>query len=211
MAAANRDLIRAINRFNTLNAIRSDGRLSRTDIARHTGLSQASVTGITAELIEEGLLKETAMGASEGGRRPVLLALDPEGASALGVYLSISQITVVIIDFEATVKAAYHMPLEKAFYQPEELVKKTVQAIQACMWEGNFSKDRIAGVGVAVPGLVDSQTGRARFLPNYQWSDIRLRDMVQGAINHPTDIDNSANTLTISKWFGEGRGLEILL
>ena len=209
MAAANRDLIRAINRFNILNAIRSDGRLSRTDIARHTGLSQSSVTGITAELIEEGLLIETAMGASEGGRRPVLLALDPEGACALGVYLSISQITVVIIDFEATVKAAYHMPLEKMFYQPEELVDKTVQAIQACMWEGNFAKDRIAGVGVAVPGLVDSQTGQVRFLPNYQWSDVHLRDMVQAAINHPTYIDNSANTLTISEqWFGEGRGLD---
>ena len=209
MTAANRDLIRAINRFNILNAIRSDGRLSRTDIARHTGLSQASVTGITAELIEEGLLKETAMGASEGGRRPVLLALDPDGAGALGVYLSISQISVVIIDFEATVKAAYHMPLEKPYYAPEELVNKTVQAIQACMWEGNFSKDRIAGVGVAVPGLVDSQTGKVRFLPNYQWSEVHLRDMLQSEIDHPTYIDNSANTLTISEqWFGEGRGLD---
>ena len=209
MTAANRDLIRAINRFNILNAIRSDGRLSRTDIARHTGLSQASVTGITAELIEEGLLKETAMGASEGGRRPVLLALDPAGAGALGVYLSISQISVVIIDFEATVKAAYHMPLEKPYYAPEELVEKTVQAIQACMWEGNFSKDRIAGVGVAVPGLVDSQTGKVRFLPNYQWSEVHLRDMLQSEIDHPTYIDNSANTLTISEqWFGEGRGLD---
>lgn len=209
MAAANRDLIRAINRFNILNAIRSDGRLSRTAIARHTGLSQASVTGITAELIEEGLLKETAMGASEGGRRPVLLALDPEGAIALGVYLSISQISVVIVDFEATVKAAHHMPLEKTYYPPEELVEKTVQAIQACMWEGNFSKGRMAGVGVAVPGLVDSQTGNVRFLPNYQWSDVRLRDMLQDEINHPTYIDNSANTLTISEqWFGGGRGLD---
>ncbi len=209
MTAANRDLIRAINRFNILNAIRSDGRLSRTDIARHTGLSQASVTGITAELIEEGLLKETAMGASEGGRRPVLLALDPAGAGALGVYLSISQISVVIIDFEATVKAAYHMPLEKPYYAPKELVEKTVQAIQACMWEGNFSKDRIAGVGVAVPGLVDSQTGKVRFLPNYQWSEVHLRDMLQSEIDHPTYIDNSANTLTISEqWFGEGRGLD---
>ena len=209
MAAANRDLIRAINRFNILNAIRSSGCLSRTDIARYSGLSQASVTGITAELIEAGLLIETAIGASEGGRRPVLLALNPDGASALGVYLSISQISVVIIDFEATILATHLMPLEHAYYSPEALAAKTVQAIQACMWEANFSKDRIAGVGIAVPGLVDSQTGQVRFLPNYQWSGVNLRDIVQAKIDHPTYIENSANTLTISEqWFGEGRGLD---
>jgi predicted NBD/HSP70 family sugar kinase len=209
MAAANRELIRAINRFNILNAIRANGRLSRTDIARHSGLSQASVTGITAELIEERLLMETAIGASEGGRRPVLLALNPDGASALGVYLSISHISVVIIDFEASVLASHLMPLEKSFYHPAELVERTAQAIQACMWEANFSKDRIAGVGIAVPGLVDSHTGRVRFLPNYRWSDVNLRDMVQAKIDHPTYIENNANTLTIAEqWFGAGRGLD---
>jgi predicted NBD/HSP70 family sugar kinase len=212
MAAANRELIRAINRFNILNAIRTNGCLSRTDIARHSGLSQASVTGITADLIAEGLLREKAIGASEGGRRPVLLALNPEGAYALGVYLSISQISVVIINFEADIVATHLMALEQSYYSPEELAVKTTQAIQACMWEANFSKERIAGVGIGVPGLVDSQTGLVRFLPNYQWAQVNLRDIIRQRIDHPTYIDNSANTLTIAEqWFGKGRGLDNFL
>jgi len=81
MAVANRELIRAINRFNILNAIRTSERLSRVEVARLTGLSQASVTGITAELIGEGLLLEKEVGASLGGRRPMLLALNPGGLS----------------------------------------------------------------------------------------------------------------------------------
>ena len=54
MAAANRELIRAINRFKILHTIRNHGRISRVEIAKATGLSQASVTGITADLIEAG-------------------------------------------------------------------------------------------------------------------------------------------------------------
>ena len=49
MAAANRELIRAINRFKILHTIRNHGRISRVEIAKATGLSQASVTGITAD------------------------------------------------------------------------------------------------------------------------------------------------------------------
>ncbi len=212
MAAANRDLIRAINRFNILNAIRTSGCLSRTDIARHTGLSQASVTGITADLITEGLLKEEAIGASEGGRRPVLLALNPDGAYTLGVYLSISQISVVIINFEADIVATHLMALDQSYYTPEELAARSAQAIQACMWEASFSKDRIAGVGIGVPGLVDSQTGLVRFLPNYQWAHVNLQDIIRQQIDHPTYVENSANTLTIAEqWFGEGRGLDNFL
>lgn len=212
MAAANRELIRAINRFNILNAIRTSGRMSRVEIARATGLSQASVTGITAELIGEGLMRETETGASLGGRRPVLLALNPGGAYALGVYLSIHQISVVVIDFEASVLTAHEMALANNYYRPEVLADKVAQAVQACLWQANFAKDQIVGVGIGIPGLVDSQTGMVRFLPNYQWENVNLRDLVRQRIDHPTYIENSANALTISEqWFGEGRGVDNFL
>jgi predicted NBD/HSP70 family sugar kinase len=209
MAVANRDLIRAINRFNLINTIRTSGPIARVDISRNTGLSQATVTAITADLIAEGLLCETATAKSQGGRRPILLALNPEGAYALGVYLSIHQINIVIIDFEAKILAEHSMALNNRFYSPKRLVGKIGQALQACMWQANFAKEQICGVGIGIPGLVDSQTGLIRFLPNYQWENVNLRDLVERAIDHPTYIENSANTLTIAEqWFGQGRGTD---
>ena len=139
----------------------------------------------------------------------MLLALNPDGAYTLGVYLSIYQISVVIINFEANIVATHLMALDRTFYTPDELAEKTAQAIQACMWDASFSKDRIAGVGVGVPGLVDSQTGLVRYLPNYQWDHVNLQDLVRQRIDHPTYVENSANTLTIAEqWFGQGRGLD---
>jgi glucokinase-like ROK family protein len=212
MAAANRELIRAINRFKILHTIRYHGRISRVEIAKATGLSQASVTGITADLIEAGLLIEKEAGESIGGRRPMLLALNPEGAFAVGVYLSINQINVVIVNFEAQIVAAHALPLAKPYYEPESIGDKIAQAVQACMWQANFSREQISGVGIGIPGLVDAQTGLVRFYPNYRWENVHFRDIIYRKIDHPTYIENSANTLTIAEQgFGEGRGLDNFL
>ena len=54
----NRDLIRAINRSTILNAIKTHGAIPRAEIARFTGLSPATVTGITADLIQNDLVFE---------------------------------------------------------------------------------------------------------------------------------------------------------
>jgi len=209
MAVADKKLMRAINRFKILHTIRAHKLISRVDITKSTGLSQATVTGITASLIDEGLLLEKKPGESDGGRPPILLALNPDGAYAVGVYLSISQINVVIINLEATILASYEMPLRKQNYAPEAIADKIVQAVQECMWQANFSRNEISGIGIGLPGLVAPHTGLIRFLPNYQWEKVNLRDMVQKKIDHPTYIENSANSLTLAEqWFGEGRGID---
>jgi len=108
--------------------------------------------------------------------------------------------------------AAHEMPLQHSYYPPEVLADKVAQAVQACLWQASFSKDQIAGVGIGIPGLVDSQAGVVRFLPNYKWENVNLRDLVRERLDHPTYIENSANTLTLSEqWFGEGRGVDHFL
>ena len=101
-----RDLMRAINRSKILEIIRTTGMTSRIDLARASGLSQSLITGLTADLIKEGLIIEKQSGKYQGGRRPMLLALNPQGAFVVGVNLSISEISVVIVNFEGTVVAS---------------------------------------------------------------------------------------------------------
>lgn len=203
---------RAMHRSNILNRIRTSGLISRTDLAKETGLSQASVTGITAELIGEGLIEEKQSGAYEGGRRPTLLAIRPDGVHVIGVNMALDQIRVVIVNFQAELKASHVVKLEEESYDPEELVDIMAQAIQACMWEANFSKDQISGVGVGIPGPVDSVEGIIRFLPNYGWEEVPFREMLHEKINHPVFIDNSSNNLAIAEsWFGSGKGVDNFL
>ena len=207
-----RHLMRAMNRAAILDTIRTAEMIARIDIARVTGLSQALVTGLTAEMIKEGLIIEKKTGESEGGRRPMLMALNPDGAYVAGVNLAIDEISVVIVNFTASVVADWVEPLEPVWHSAEDIAEKVALAVQKCIWESNFSKDRISGVGIGIPGLVDHPSGTIRFLPNYGWENVNLKDMVEARLNHPTFADNSSNTLTMAEqWFGEGAGLDNFL
>jgi transcriptional regulator of PTS gene len=207
-----RSFQKALHRSNILELIRTTELISRTDLARAIGLSQASITGITADLIKEGLIEEKQSGAYEGGRRPTLLAIQPNGVHVIGINIAIHEIRVVIVNFQAEVKASHKTILTKDYYSPEEIVSIIAQAIQACMWEASFSKDQISGAGVGIPGPVDSATGFIRFLPNYGWKDVPFQKMLQEKINHPVFIDNSSNNLATGEyWYGNGRGVDNFL
>jgi len=160
-------------------------------------------------LIKEGLIVEKEAGAYAGGRPPVLLAINPDGTHVLGVNVESKQISVVIINFQAEVKASYILPLENNFNAPDELVEKITQAIQSCIWESNFSKDRISGVGVGFPALVDFRTGIVRYVVNYGWTNIHFKDILQKRIKHKVFIDNQTNNMTLAEqWYGDGYGAD---
>jgi transcriptional regulator of PTS gene len=207
-----RNLMRAMNRASILETIRNSGMTPRKDIAKTTGLSQALVTGLTADLINEGLIIEKKSGPSGGGRRPILLALNPEGAFVVGVNLTIGEISVVIANFAAQVVASHTLALEPVHHSVEQIADLIVGAVRTCIWEANFTKDQISGVGIGIPGPIEAETGRIRFLPNYGWENVDLRSLVAQKLNHPTFIDNSSNTLAIAEqWFGEGKGVDNFL
>jgi predicted NBD/HSP70 family sugar kinase len=212
MAVANRDLMRAINRFTILHAIRDSGVISRVDLARRTGLSQATVTGITADLLTEGMLLEQPGGRSEGGRRPVPLTLNPDGAYTVGVHLSVDQIAVVLIDLQAGIREVFVKRLDPDDCGAERIIELAVEAVQACLWQAEFTKGQISGIGVAIPGLIDSRSGFVHYVPNYGWRDIRLAQRLEERMGVRVYVENSANTLAIyEQWFGFGRGVDNFL
>ncbi len=212
MAVANRDLMRAINRFAILHSIRDAGTISRVDLARRTGLSQATVTGITALLLGEGMLVEQESGRSDGGRRPVPLGLNPQGAYTVGVHLSVDNISVVLMDLQAGILKTHTRRLEPDNYAAEEVVELLIESVQTCLWQADFSKNQISGIGVAIPGLIDSRTGFVHFVPNYHWSHIGLADRLRERMGVAVYVENSANTLAIyEQWFGIGRGTDNFL
>jgi transcriptional regulator of PTS gene len=87
-----------------------------------------------------------------------------------------------------------------------------MRAVQACIWEANFAREQISGVGIGVPGLVDPETGYIRFLPNYGWKNVNLKELIQHKLNHLCFIDNSSNALALAEqWFGEGKGVDNFL
>jgi predicted NBD/HSP70 family sugar kinase len=210
MPPANRDLIRAINRFNILNAIRVAGSISRIEIANETGQSRASVTNITARMIEENLIYEKMTEESSvRGRKRVLLALNPDAAFVVGVKLASSRVSCAVADMQASIKSSIIMPVRTS-ERPVEFVADLIEeGIRHCVAEAHLELGKISGIGIGIPGFVDGVSGICYWTPLYQRGAIPLNHLIRDRLKIETYIENDTNTVTVAhQWFGKGRGID---
>jgi N-acetylglucosamine repressor len=199
----NRDLMRGINQSIILNTIKTQGPISRADVAHNTGLSPATVTGITGVLIEEGLVFEKATGDSSGGRPPILLALNPRGGFVIGIKLMEGQAVGVLTDLNASILAKDSIDL--ADFQLEHVVDELIALVNRLIHSSDIRKKQLLGIGIGLAGVVNSSEGILRQSPYFGWRNIPLRDMLQTRLRIPIYIDNDVNTLTVSeRWLGSG-------
>jgi N-acetylglucosamine repressor len=206
----NRDLIRAINRSSVLNMIKSYGPIARAEIARRIGLSPATVTGITAELIEEDLVFEKTSGDSSGGRPPILLAINPNGAFVVGIKLTETQVVAALTDIEAFVISKCTRDLSG--HDLDTIVADLAKTVDNLLHECTIDKKKILGVGVGLAGIVDGSQGMLRHSPIFHWREIPLREILEERLKLPVYIENDVNTLSmVEKWFGAGEGLDHFL
>jgi N-acetylglucosamine repressor len=206
----NRTLIRALNRSSVLNTVKNAGPVARTDIARITGLSPATVTAITSELIEDNLVFEKSAGDSSGGRRPILLALNPRGGYVVGIKLTEHEAIGALTDLEATVISRRTQPWEGS--TPQDAVQVMSRLVHALAVEKGVRKKQLLGVGVGLAGIIDAPRGILRSTPYFEWLDLPLRDLLQTSLRLPVYIDNDVNTFTLAeKWFGSGKGIDNFL
>jgi predicted NBD/HSP70 family sugar kinase len=196
--AARSSTIRDINRQFVLNYIRDREPISRADIARSTELQRSTVSTIVEELKAEGLIEEIGAGASTGGRRPTLLRLRAAGATAIGVDVTPSATTIATSDLVGRVITRERFENSP---RPEELAAQVIERLRDIA--SREHQGTIAGVGVSLPGLVDTGRGRAIYIPFFRWRDWPIAEEIERATGLKARVDNDANAAALAElWFG---------
>jgi predicted NBD/HSP70 family sugar kinase len=213
MPAANRDLIRAINRYNILNTIRMYGEISRIELSEVTGQSRASVTNITAELIRDNLIMEMrSQDRSTRGRRRMQLALNANAAFVVGVKVSTFRISCAVANMQADVLSSVILPVRTQKRSVEFVADLIEEGIRHCISNARLHPDQISGIGIGIPGFVDSEQGFCYWTPLYKNGFEHLGDLIKRRFNIVTCLENDANAVTMAhQWFGEGRDLNDFL
>lgn len=149
--------ISQLHLYQVLHAVRRNGAaMSRAEIGESTGLSQPAVSSLTRRLLESGALVEVgARPSAGGGRRERELALNSDFVWVVGVNISLFRITVTLTDFAGSVRGTRSAPLATPMTKAA-LVKRVVKEVRACLAEHGGAGVALAGVGVALPGFVDS-------------------------------------------------------
>src|SRR5215510_6134969 len=139
-------LLKAHNRVTLLNVIRKHGAISRADVARLTGLSVGAVTGLTSELIQDGLIYEKQEGDSRGGRPPILLALQPAGAYVVGLKLTEDHITLALANLDADV--VERTTISSPHADPEVVADRVAEGIRILLEKSQIPQKRLLGIGI---------------------------------------------------------------
>jgi predicted NBD/HSP70 family sugar kinase len=202
--AGTKHLIREINQAIVLDAIRTHGALSRTEVAARTNLSQPTVSGIVGELIEAGLLFEKSTGVSTGGRRPIYVGFNERAAFAVGVKLTEQHAIAVLTDLNASVVAQHHTPIPD--HAPEAVTAVLAEVVQTLRQAA--SGGPILGVGIGMAGVMDYRRAVVRYATYYGWQNLPLAAMLEERLDLPVVLDNDVNALAVAEhWFGAGRGV----
>jgi predicted NBD/HSP70 family sugar kinase len=206
-------IIRNINRFDVLHTIRlHDNQISRSELSDLTGLSQATISSIVGHLIGEGALIEDdayGLGARGRGRPLVMLRLNPEYTHVVGVKIATHQIVFSVTDFVGNVCTSENIPVEPLKLAPAQLLAFIVRGVRACLKKAGKSIGDVSGIGVGLPGFVDSHRGMAFWSPVFASPNVNFRELLQTKFDVPVFVENDANLVTLAElWFGMAKGLE---
>lgn len=182
------------------------GPLSRTDLAKRSGLSQASLSRLLKTAVDNRLLLETDAETSAGpGRRARPLVLNAEAGIAFGVKLTASEIGVAAMNLHGEILRDQSLPLHS--HHPAEVAEEVRDAVLG-MSEQLRPAAALLGVGVTIGGSVDD-AGRSVRAPFLGWRDIDFRTLLERVLDVPIVIENDVQALTnYEHWFGVARGLE---
>lgn len=144
--------LRAENRSRVFQQIRKDGEASSPALSKILNLSRPTVTQNLNELLHAGVIYESGLQATNGGRRAKTYAVVKNSHCAVGADITKNHVTIIIINFCG--ETIYQRRARQKFSWDEEFRQKFCQLVMEAVQESGLQDEQILGVGISLPALV---------------------------------------------------------
>lgn len=174
--------------------------LSRAELAERTGLSRPAITEICQELLDVGQVRDTggrSAGRSAVGRRRVELDLCADAGYAVGVLVAAENSAVTVLDLKGGLLGSVRT--EPPMGKPELVFGFLAAAAEELVRSLGLSSRGLVGVGVSVPGVVDSSMGQLRLSPFFQWTDVAVRPMFEARFGPHVCVANPLQAIAVAE------------
>ncbi|KAB8137700.1 ROK family transcriptional regulator [Gracilibacillus oryzae] len=191
--------MKSLNKAIILNKIRTSEPISRAQIAKETKLTPPTVGSIVKELLEQRLILESTLGESQGGRKPTMLILNTSGFHVIGSDVGLSKIQFIISDLSGKVMDESEELLDENVTE-ESFLSILTKGVQHLMQQ--HSDLEFIGIGVAMHGIVDAESGVSIFAPNLQLRDIPIKKDLEEKFQMDVKVENDAKAFALGEaWF----------
>lgn len=185
------ELMKQQNMKLVLSVIKEKGPVSRAEISKIVSMSPTSIGRIAEELISTGLIKEVSSAANKVGRKSNLLKIDSGSVFSIGVEVDKDYLGVGIINFSGKLLDKVEKTGMIPSYSPESVASEIESLVKHLITKSKIDSEKIVGVGVAFPGLVDQEKGVMVLSAQLKWENVFIRDILQKKLeNLQVTIDN---------------------
>ena len=186
-----------------LREISQHGPLPRIDLAERTGISRATVTSVTAELLRGGLIQEVPRDSrgddSARGRPRIDLKVAGQAHLIAGLKVADTRISLVLMDFEGRDVATTNHTMPKSRLSPDALAEEIAMGLQALAEKAGYALSDISGVGVGLAGVVNVEDAVVYWSPSLDQRNVSLGDVLRNRLGIPAYVDNDANLVALAE------------
>jgi predicted NBD/HSP70 family sugar kinase len=210
--------LRNANRRHVIETLRSKGGLTRSALARETGLSRTTISTLLAELIGQGLVTEDNGDAASGagqrrtaGRPATVVRLDHSAGAAVSIDVGARHVAVAVGDLGHQVLAEHWSSLPLG-HRAQEGIELAVDLVRELLVKADVDVGSVIGVAMGLPAPIAQPYGMvasSNILPG--WAGVHVAEEMSERLDLPVYVENDANlgALAESAW-GAGAGFDQL-
>ena len=188
------------------NEVLFDAPVARADIAKRTNLTAASVSRITRQLIDAGLVEELEVHRTgRPGRQFVNLRVKPDGGYVVGVSVNAFEQRVALANLQREILAEKILPRKRTL-DPQNSAATAAGTVRALLKERRIDRQRVFGIGVASAGVVDPEKGIVLRAPTLGWEGVAFGGEMEERLGIPVRSSNLPNAIAAAEHrFGVAR------
>ena len=221
---------REATRHRVLAALRSHGPLARVELSQLLGMSPSTATETITPLLGEGVLcelkdRDELPEGHTRGRPRVRLGFNGARGAVIGMWIGQDEVKLILVDAAGALQAERSIATPLKSLGETDLLKRLSELITKFRREAARTR-KVAAIGIACQGYVDSEVGRIAWSPVLSGRDLPLASALSGLLKIPVVVDNDASALALALarrdrtlqtgrvacvMIGEGVGLGLML
>lgn len=183
--------------------IYKNGPVSKSALLELAGMKPSTCARLTEELLLHGLIVESGLGESSGGRKPLMYSIKADFSCVIGVDLSRLHVKIVLMDLSLAVKDEARLPVESDS-TPDLIIRFIQDSIENMLHKHQIDLARILGIGIGAVGPLDRKQGviiNPLHFPGTKWENIPIVRMLQDRFPTLVMLDNGANTAVLGEYW----------
>ncbi|MEK3910152.1 ROK family protein [Paenibacillus sp. FSL H7-0331] len=186
--------------------------ISRVELVELTGLTSGTITNLTHDLIQLGILRENEAISGNVGRRRVMLGFDPRFYRIIGLDIGRTSFEIIVMDLNGTILQSIEREMN-GVQGPEAYFQVITPTLTTVKQEIEAAGEKILGLGVGIPGPIYYESGSLLAPPNFPgWKGYPLKQMLEQQFDLVTLIEDDARTSAMAeRWYGLGKSVQNLV